>query len=291
MFNIKNQVGIKGSFSGRVIKPNKPNVIIPKQPNIILDQGLDFIATRSDWARYCHIGTDGTAPTVGDQQLTGYVNRVPSTTTLFVDKTLSSPYKITLRQVFFFDKGEATGSIKEIGLGGDLREGLTTRALTKDELGNPRPYVVTDDDSLEITYDLEFSFLSSDINWSILEDAVTYSGVIRSANVDQILPSITIPNSITKVEVFSGAIGDITYQPTGERATPSTFVLEPYVAGQHKRVATISFSANVANFATGIASILWRDNLCEYQASVSPAIDKTSKKLDLQLETSWGRTP
>lgn len=291
MFNFKNKVGIKGSFSGKVVNNGNTKEVIPKQCNLILDQGLDFIATRSDWARYCHIGNDSTSPDVSDQSLGGYINRVVSSSTLFVDKTLTAPYKLTIRQVFLFPAGQATGSIKEVGLGGDLREGLTTRALTKDDQGNPRPYIISDEDSLEIIYDLEFTFLSSDIPWSILEDAVTYSGVIRSANVDQIIPSITIPNTINRVEVFSGTIGDITYQPTGERASPSTFVLEPYVAGEHKRVATVSFSGSAANFVGGIQSILWRDNLCEYQASVSPAIDKTSKKLDLQLETSWGRTP
>lgn len=294
---LKNRVGIKGMFKIDAVNVDTGHIrsLAPLQKNIILDKGLDNIGTSAGgpfnyWASYCHVGTGNSTPTTSQTALDAYVAKVIRTTETYEGRSLSSPWTVESHQIFDFPQGAAEGNLAEIALGGAVTGNISTRSLIKDEFGTPTTVTVLGDEFLRVTYILVFHFKSGDTAYADYDfGGSLHSGEVRAALADTDQPSTIRPSTINNGFAYDGSIGAEDSSPSGASATLSVAV-DAYVPGSHERTATLTAGLGVANFASGTTAIYWSDYLGSYQASISPAIIKTSSQvLTFNVSTSWGR--
>lgn len=288
---IKTSVGIAGRFKIEAVnsKTGVRRLLAPMQPNVIVDAGLDMIATTGNWGRYCHVGTGNSTPTTSQTTLDTEVARVGVSSTSYT-RASSSPWWVDVEQEFTFGEGVAAGNLAEIGLGPNSTS-IFSRALIKDSGGTPTTITVLSDEFLTVTYILRFNFKSGDTAWSFSIGGSSYSGVVRAADADSFTPNTgSFANAINSslCVIYSGAIGTEDATPSGTTYNVSSFTFDSYTPGSYKRTGTLEWS--IANANNDLQALSWGDRLGRYQASITPALTKTSDDvLTFDIETSWAR--
>lgn len=272
------------------------DVIATDHPNMILNSGLESIATNSDTAVGCRVGTSSIA-VVETQTALG--NTIGSTTTVQANTygaQASAPYFSWIRRTFRFGQGVAAGNLTEVGVYTSASGNpLFSRALIVDSQGNPTTLTILSDEYLDVTYELRVYPNLNDQTFIATLLGVDYTFTARAARVTTYPTSTTqfwgpaIGYYTTQYDVSNGALGAITGTPTGSSFSFSTGYAN-YNAGSYQRTAILSLGLNDGNLAGGISAALIRMDKAWLQFGISPAIPKDNfKTLVLNITISWAR--
>lgn len=159
------------------------------QKNLVLDRYFSLANSgknMTDTTFYLKIGTGTAEPLPTDTSLQSAMQIVNKGTagvgdlgsSLNAEGThLEGYYEMT----YSYSKGQVVGNISEIGLSETYQSNLlVTRALIKDELGNPTIISVTAEDELTVVYRLNFSFSYDD---DVSQIDVVVDGVVVPTEV------------------------------------------------------------------------------------------------------------
>lgn len=279
-------------------------------PNLITNQGLDRMATNVDYLSYCQVGSGNTTPANSN---IGLVNRIAGTavTSATHGVNSTSPYYPWYRKVYRFAAGVAAGNLSEVGIGW-LATGnnLFSRALILDVNSNPTTITVLSDEYLDVTYELRFYPLETDVTGNITlagNIGGTYSYTLRRALITTIQRQNNQLNNIYPPSMnnagynaaynydyniaYSGSIGAINSIPSGTAVTTSGYsTVSTYSAGTYSLDLTLSMGPTEGNVSGGIKSIKFLFGFNQHQIEFGTAIPKTNQdSLSLVFRHVWAR--
>ncbi|MBN7822254.1 hypothetical protein [Bowmanella yangjiangensis] len=309
--NIENQV--EGLFRFEAFKTDENGAEIPGtrrvasdwQKNLILDTGLNRMATNGDYLDACQVGSGSSTPANGQTALDSIVAgaNVSSTGAFTPFVSGSAPYYVGLRRTYPFATGVATGNLSEVGVGWSTTgTTLFSRSLIKDSMGNPTSITILSDESLDVIYEMRYYAPPSDITGTIVATGNiggSYDYILRSARLafadsnSWNLPFAQSagPGSGTNL-AYSGDIGAVTGSPSGTSANIGVASSASYVSGSFQLDRIQIAAAGVANFGTGLRSMLMKIGIGAYQIQFDPAIPKTNvDQVELTIRLSWARRP
>ncbi len=267
--------------------------------NLITDIGLERWGSDSIGNK-CFIGSGSTPPTVNDTALVAQLASSTATVDLTTWKAYSAAERWTEATIVYrFSPGVTLNSIAEVGVG--WVGGLWSRALIRDQNGNPITIQLLSDEVLDVYYTLRIQF-PEDASGSITIDGVAYDWILRPAEL------ANWPDSRYTYFYYPFSTGGDAKASTAEITQPNTApgwsgsssstTVVPYVTSSRKRTMTFKFDLNDANF--NIKSVILRPGsgsypttawqLGFYQGGVSVGVPKvSSKRFSLTFDFSWGR--
>ncbi|VWX29561.1 conserved hypothetical protein [Moraxellaceae bacterium 17A] len=283
------------------------------QKNLILNQGLDFFGggNGSDMMNYCVIGSGNSQPVYTQNKLDTAVSGVAGTdssTKYDYDAALDGNLYKTNRERKYSFTGLNNVNISEVGLASNYSNTTTyylcTRALIKDNNGNPTTITVLNGEQLEIYYKLWAVYDTTDKTGTLnLLDGVggniAYNWTVRLARVTDALSYKSrlgyalnyVPERWTTFN--TGNLTDIKTSPSGAGENFYSNNLKPYVANSYKRVHEITLTVSQENKA--IRSHTLSTSMGTYQirfgsvANDSPITKTSTQTLTVPVEVSWGR--
>lgn len=253
--------------------------------NLITDRGLDLLGepghlTGSTLGACC-VGSSNSTPAVSDTAL-GQQIAIKNTDAVNFFIVPAERY-VYWRTYVVFDRGAAAGNISEVGVGKDAAN-LFSRALIRDQEGNPTTITVLADEYLTVYYYLRLLQPTVDIPWS----ADGYSGVIRSARASA-WSSGNFDLYPNETSLTNSGIGDDIDDAPRDTYAPDRVENDTYQAGSHQITGRVIYSlgeANDNNLNAGRLHI----GPGYYQFSINPPIAKTSsQELTIDVGLSWGR--
>lgn len=272
--------------------------------NLILNQGLDAMASRGNYFRYCQVGSGAAAPLATDTQLQSRIAGAIQDNNALPGQVNTTDRYVYQNQAYTFPVGAATGNISEIGIGWDLTgTTLFSRALVKDASGNPITITVLADEQLRVYYQFRVYQPTTDFFNGTVGG---YTVIGRSANVG-VVHSLSgwyltseahdrnffAPSFNSTLLISSGAIAGITGAPTPVDDTLNQYnvtAAAAYVAGSFARDLTITISPNNSNIGGGIGAISMPMGPTYFQFGFTPKIMKTSvQELKIVLRYTWAR--
>ena len=291
------------------------------QKNLILNQGLDFFGGNngSDMMAYCVIGSGNSQPIYTqnklDTAITGVVGSVDSYKYDYDAARDGNLYKTNAVYRYSFT-GLNNVNISEVGLasnyGNTTTYYLCTRALIKDNQGNPTTITVLSGEILEIYYKLWIVYDVTDKTGTLnLLDGVggstAYNYIARLAGVGGTniggsakYGAYTVGLALSAGAgnnghfVANGEIGAITGSPSGTSSGYTSYVsTATYTPGSYKRQITWSLSISQANFAIRSAMFYTKMGFWQIRfgsvANDSPIVKTDTQTLTIPVEVSWGR--
>lgn len=271
--------------------------------NLILDVGLDNLVQKSavNCSTYCAVGTGNSTPVVSQTALDTELAR---TSRLVAASTSSgnsgsSPWYWYYIREWEFTPGEATGILAELGFSDNSI--FFSRALIKDGVGSPTTITVLSTEYLYVTYEIRhYPADESDQTGTHTISSVGYAYTLRPANIDNAnsfweLDSLW-PGGGTALCFETDTLGVITDGPAGTGVDASAVENSTYSAGNFYLDTTFTWTPTVANFATGIGSVLFGgvfQSWCGWQVAYDTTkIPKdATKTLTVTYRQSWGRKP
>tara|TARA_B100002049_G_scaffold146858_1_gene109168 strand:- start:15567 stop:16445 length:879 start_codon:yes stop_codon:yes gene_type:complete len=279
-----------GRFKAEILKDNEVVRESCWSDNIVVNNYLNNIASDSGntgGIGSIAVGTGTTAPAATD---TALVNQI-GTTSNSVDSSSTNqvtvvPYYASDSYTFIFNIGEVSGNITEVSAN-TFSGGIASRALFRDEFGDPTSVTVLADEQLRVTYEMRLTIPDTDV----LATVNGYNLTIRpsSASGTAWSPGLSIIDSTAnpRITAYSGPIGDFTAFPSGTQAGASSVTVEPYVVDSFQREFTYTWDTARANF--DIQSFRSYQSVA-FQIGVDPVIPKTSNDLlSLTVLYSLGR--
>jgi len=276
--------------------------------NLILNQGLDSLMLNSfvNSMSFCAVGSGSTEPLETD---TGLVSELARTTTrvgVSPSPTLvEAAYHYTTSYQYTFALGAIDANVSEISIGINSGSVSVTRALIKDDLGNPTVIPVDVEEQLIVIYSLvkviptasAFGTLTLDFNGTPTDYAVE----IKPANLGNtnnsyfFSASKSLTDAVAAVYAYeTQALGLVTGTPSGA-SLAGTQTTESYVPGTYYRDYTVSAGLTECNFATGIGSAVFMLGgftgvFGGYQVSFTPKLPKNADRLlSIPIRLSWAR--
>ena len=175
------KIGFAGRFEFVASGGARGEVKLAEMNNNITNAGLDRIGVGSiaDW---CRVGSGNRPANDGDTALVTQTAETNSTLTWTTFYEPGPPPRSAVRRTYRFAKGVAAGTHSEVGIGwketiaGQTVNGLWSRALIKDENGDPLSITVLSDEVLDVIYTLYMYLdLTDDVKQFV------YKGVNRMA--------------------------------------------------------------------------------------------------------------
>lgn len=299
---------LKADANGKPIEDSCRQVA--KFPNLILNQGLDRMATQTDYLNCAQVGTGNSTPAVGQTALDA---RVAGTSTAAPTGNASSaqgssPYFGTATRCWDFALGAVVGNMAEVGVGWATTANLFSRALIVDGGGNPTTITVLADELLRLSYTLYTYPVEADTSFNVTISGTNYTFVRRPSLVNQAsrwanrggagsgspgniaeARRCGISNSTSCAVAHSGGIGAITGEPSGTPAGQTSLSYATYTNGSFYVDTTAVWGTGAANFGAGgiqsLSTELGYSNTTvtgghgKYQYSVSPAFAKDNTKI------------
>jgi hypothetical protein len=285
---------LKRDEKGSPIELSSPDKVADFR-NLITNRGLDKFGDEGNIGDVCFVGSSNTTPAVTDTSLVSVV--ASENVNSAVNSIVAGNYASTTRS-YIFPEGEAEGNLQEIGFGDGTvgAQDLFSRALIKDEFGDPTTLTVLSNEVLTVTWELRIRIPTGDANLTVggysitLRPAAngTYGNVV-SGNLGWRTDAFNSTSG--RHYLYSGALGT-------EDVLPSTAVyysnsvpwtLGSYTPGSYTRQATqvVPIDSGLAVIQCG--AFMWGP-VC-YQYQISPTVDKTGgdKEITLTIETSWAR--
>jgi hypothetical protein len=283
--------------------------------NLITDAGLNRMGI-GPFRDTCVVGTGSNAPTVSDSQLQTTRARTGAGAPNIPGPTAQSspPYFTRTSTGFRFSVGSASGNLTEVGIGWSTGSGLTdyqlwSRALIKDEDGNPTTVTVLGDEVLDIYYSMRIYPPTADETYQIAIGGEDYNCISRAAQVTSTLhwgvPSgrvvfTTLPGSASP-GVYNGSIGAITGSPSGLSVFNAGITNLGYSNNSLQQDATLGWGLDQGNLPGGIRSVHYQTSVGAYQTQFTrttprdngtTTIDKDNTKvLSIGFRVGWGRRP
>lgn len=281
--------------------------------NLILNAGLERLGT-GGVVGTCVVGSDSTPPAVGQSSLFALV---ASTTTqqLLVTGTAPDNSYAFYRKTFRFAIGVAAGNLSEVGVGWTNTD-LFSRALIRDDLGDPTTITILADEVLDVIYEVRLYVPTSDQTFVVNIAGVDYTFTLRPGMVSgsggpyysghwhndlrtfledgHVLtgPSVTgkvffaYGNGATMNAVTGSLSGSVLTNELS--ASLKTEFLSAYVPGSYERGMRMTFDLNDGNAAFG--GFMLYTMTGTYQCVVSPNIPKDNTKiLKIDFTVSWAR--
>lgn len=288
--------------------PGSRHVATPWTNNLITDSGLDNMSS-STFMRQCSIGAGNAEPSPADVEL-GSTLATTSGSTALGPRDVDAGFN-SIVGTYVFGQGEGVGIISELGVR-PTSGPITTRALIRDQDGNPTTITKGPMDVLTVTYQLrEYPDLTDTV--SQVENphtGVTYDVVSRGLSANwggrldlwHRLGPMQLQSGTTRDGNKLSALSSSDLLPPTDSAPSSstngatTNVPEGYVSGSFYQDMICTFEEDTGNASGGIGSVsIGRENTTAgqpffFQASFDPPIDKdNTKTLIITLRKSWGR--
>lgn len=332
--NIPLNVSVGGRFKIEAVRPDGTRRVVADWfDNLILNQGLDHLAVTSNrawfngeismttWALYAHVGSGNSTPLATD---TGLQTPVATSGTRQGTNTWGNSggvpdWYFWWRTTTRFAVGAAAGNLSEVGVGwGAAGADLFSRALIKDQFGNPITITILSDEILDVTYEFRLYPPATDSTFNVTISGTTYSctsrawlykgagspgnsktyaweaGVLLNKGVAKSLVTQDYGNSITCGFHESDALVPLSTTANIPGAVAEYFggTVGAYTAGSYTLTFTNSADLNAANFTTGIGMFCPAIGLGMWQISFTPKIPKDATKvLTLNWQVSWSRRP
>lgn len=291
-----NKILCFGEFKAMVLKDGKVVKELPWQKNLVTDQFIRR-AFQQSWGSNLCVGTGNTPPSPGDVALDNAIARSNTRTAIEVDATPTS-YAVTYN--YRFNVGNATGILAELGLTHVSPVNFTpsetqymhTRALFKDENGDPTTLTVLADEELQVIYKYGWA-LELDGNG----DRMSYSGQVDINGVTHNWNAYIYSTSMgaTLQQMFNSGTGTVIYSDAvlGEdmdtwnafqsfsrsQSGLSRLSLE---ASDYKYTATFRVASDQGNFENGINGIVSRSTSIAQGPAVAVTLDPPVMKTDTQ---------
>lgn len=297
--------GVSGHYKLRVLdaQGNLKREVSGK--NVILNQGLDrwFATATGNVMSACQVGTGTSTPT---ELQTNLDSLVASTYTRSINSGSSGgtpEWYYFYECTYTFPLGGVVGNITELGVHNGSN--LMTRALIKDELGDPTAIAVGATEQLIVIYELRKYPMVGDLNLTLTLNfngtPTDYASVVRAANITNISFSLWDPGAALASGVGIGyvsawedtALGATTSRPSGNAVSGNLNAVGSYVPGTFYRDYTADFALTQGNFATGIGAIALFGSATArhmFQMNFTPKIDKNPDRiLSIPVRLSWAR--
>lgn len=263
-------------------------------PNMIVRSGMNAISSADSLIRSCVVGTDATPVSFED---TGLGAQIASTTTVQAETygaQSSAPYFRWYRRTFRFAQGAAAGNLAEVAI--KTQAGvLLSRALIVDSGGNATTLTILADEYLDVTYELRTYADIIDKIQNLTVNGSAYRATLRASNVtsgsgyhDSGITN-TLGSSSTHF-FYSGPIGSITGNPSGESYSHTRSLRGSYVPDSFNRTFIFSAGLNNANLTGGVSSIQLLTSQGNFQVEFSPPLPKNNYMiLTIDLTVQWGQ--
>lgn len=307
------KVGLKGHFILETFGPDGKRRKRLEFDNLITNGGLDLMYNCPTYAygigyyfNVCCVGLGNTTPAFTDTSLVNYLASASRADAATTNTYVAGPptyWKAVA--TYTFGTGVAAGNLTEIGTypTNGSPTALFSRALIVDGTGAPTTLVVESDEVLQVTYELDVYFTTTDITGTFVSGGITYNTVLRPA-------SINTPGSICRrfaptgdgstfqISAYSGALGSITSTPggSGYSIIYSNGAAEgPYVNGDyHIDVKTVA-PVGSANFGAGgvkafyLAGVIWSYQMSFLDSSGNGIPKVSGQQMSVTFRFSWGR--
>lgn len=297
-------IGIQVYSNGGILKKELNfNTSEYKFNNLVTDVGLNALggSSATNLSSFCQFGTGNTPPNTDQTSLVS-----PTGTRKSWSRNVSSGnsgaapwYNYSIRE-WVFNPGDVSGNLSEIAFFNNGGTVMFSRALIKDEFGNPTTLTILPDEYVYVTYEIR-AYVGdlTDIPAEIELAGVSYALNIRKIRVNVESSSIWSPSTepaasrIPYVYASTAQGGNTQSIPYTAYATmENSGVLQPYVANSLKRTFTASAGPSYANIVGGFNHIL--ANRTGENAGFSIFFDKmvpkdTEKTLSFTVTTSWSR--
>lgn len=300
-------IGIQVYSNGGILKRELNfNTSEYKFKNLVTDAGLNALgnSAASSLARYCRFGTGSIPPSVEQTSLISPIGVIKD-----YQRNISSgnsgiaPWYNYRRREWIFNPGDVSGNLTEIGFfnsGNFSSAVMFSRALIKDELGNPTTLTILPDEYVYVTYELR-AYVGdlTDVQAEIELGGITYNLNIRKYKINEDYQSIWGPDNspyannspyVYASPEQAGLTGNVPY--TTRVSMGGSGTLQTYVSNSLKRSFVTTSSPSQANIPGGFNQIL-ATGFSDY-AGFSIFFDKmvpkdTEKTMSFTITTSWSR--
>jgi len=266
--------------------------------NLLLNQGLDNMTTTGLAFWYCQVGTGSTEPAVGQTALAalaaGAVSASSGTATI---DTVNRQWICTW--TYTFPEGTFNSiNLTEIGTGtATTGTTLSSRALIRDEVGNPVALTVLLEDALVVRYRLIINQPTGDFvgNGATIRAAFVNNLTGSTSNLNGWLNSFQPFQTVNSPAQFriGGTIGAITAGPSGGSSANAASGQNgngAYTPGSFSREFFYRLTATQLNGGTGVNTMLYVIGPTLWQLQLDTPIIKTDPQtLRLNVSLSWGR--
>lgn len=280
--------------------------------NLMLDAGLERLGTGGVLGR-CAVGTDSTAPNVSQTALVGFL---ASTTTINATSRGVAPDQsyVFVRFTYRFAEGVAAGNLSEVGVGW-ANDAMFSRALIKDDLGDPTTITVLSDELLDVIYEVRIYPDLSDKVFNVDISGATYEFTLRPCHVNpwegiaaanegkwgyelsEFLTGgfVSTGGSLRTAQAFST---NATLREYWQETNGGTSLGGPGMAGRGFITAyetaslerKIRYTFGLDSGSSPFGGITFFSRCGSYQSVIDPPIPKDhTKVLTLDLTFSWGR--
>lgn len=301
-------IGLKGRYC--IHKVMNPGSILEYRipladwfDNVITNTGLNWFCSQSTSSSfaYGHVGSGNTTPTASD---IGLVSNLLSEGVVLYSASTGNygppNYTKYWRVVHRYNPGIGTGNIAEVGMGTSAKTTpyLFSRALILDSYGTPTTITKLSDETLDITYELQFQYPITDFSggFSLSGDkagSYTYTG--RSSLISN-SPALVTGSVVyclgftSQFNAYTGSIGAITSSPSGTVAQKA-YTANTYTDGSYVRNYTFNATISELNLSGGILSCQFGNPSGYFQYQFNTAIPKTSSDtLSLNFSIGLSRT-
>lgn len=282
--------------------PGSHEVVAPWQDNLITDAGLDHMGG-GGWMGRCHIGAGNTPPSFSDTSLVSSL----ASRTGNIEQGPSDDDFCSVVGTYVFPPGEGTGIIAEIGVSpGGVGTALTTRALVRDENGNPTTITKGPIDQLTITYQMREYPDKGDTVQQVTNPhtAQEYTVTTRTYGGADSSRMYAWTGTFGPVTEHSASFPRVTQGLAPWDSNPSavsgvangSLSTVPYTSGNNYRDVRAIFTETQGNRVGGISSVSLGSSGTSttvpfrIQAAFDPPLDKdNTKTLTLTFRRSWGR--
>lgn len=292
---IKVPGALKGRYMMEAVKPNgERRLLLPWFDNLILDSGLNRLGSGGIYDR-CMVGTSSTP--VSPTQT--YLISSLATTTNVIGTTqgvnTAGGYAWN-RRIFRFGVGAAAGNLNEVGVGWGATD-CFSRALTADSGGTPVTVTVLADEFLDVTYELQLHWPTTDVSGLGSISGTEYTVTTRAASVGSWVlgaliengsrSDLSVPGQATSFG--SGALGDVTVDAGGApQYSVNMSYAAAYLNNSYERRYRAIFDGTRGENA--IHNLRINTPFGIFKSSFSPSIPKAiSNTLTLDYKVSWAR--
>lgn len=295
---IKNNIGLEGLFRLQTFKKDSPEIIQDSGwfNNMILNSGLNqMLSSSTATTTYSCVGTGSNPVTPEQTSLQTFLANSGTSISNYTSGVVgTSPFYSFYRLIYTYDVGIAAGNLTEVGIRGTTTGNLFSRALIRDNLGNPTTFTVLGDEILQVTYELRCYPNQTDVVINNVESSpgVTHTITIRPRNSTSNFsqhPYYPYTANVGVAQLATGLITGITSSPSGILSGTGSIVYLPYVQNSFKRGLSFTWSISSSN-SNNINSCTISTDMGLFQIGFNPPLVKTSSDiLRLDFELSWGR--
>jgi hypothetical protein len=293
--NINIQGGLEGYYqltvrdvaTGKITKQTKPF------KNLITNVGLDyfFLGFSGPFSFLyvlptAYVGTGNTTPTTADTQLTTYLAQTngggssPMSAWVYVAAAGGVPPYWTSTGSWTFAAGTATGTLSEVGIGGDVTGApyyyLQSHALIVDGSGVPTTITVLSTEQLTLTYTLNLYWNTTTQTGSINISGVSYALSWLPTNISSPAgsPTRNFQNNIAGLVGYNGTLGTALTLPSGTHGSATGISVTSYTTGSYFQQVTYTCDVSHLNFTGGINILVVQSWFHYFQMEFVPNIPK-----------------